>query len=127
MLKGHFGYQWPVWMLKVLCFFGFVVDTDVLADLVLFGCLLLARPVSLFPTLYDSVLCECPVVKWSSCVRRRLASARGCRGSTRLRRLVLAAAFALAGSAIDEAFQTPPLTSDTHSLLIQRALFLLCL
>lgn len=78
-------------------------------------------------TLYDSVLCECPVVKWSSCVRRRLASARGCRGSTRLRRLVLAAAFALAGSAIDEAFQTPPLTSDTHSLLIQRALFLLCL
>lgn len=38
-------------------------------------------------------------------VRRRLASDRGCVGSTRLRRLVLAAASTLlAGSAIDEAY-----------------------
>lgn len=37
-------------------------------------------------------------------VLRRLASERGCGGSTRLRRLVLATASVLAGSAIDEAF-----------------------
>lgn len=50
-------------------------------------------------------------------VQRRLASPRDCVGSTRLQRLVLAAAGALAGSAIDEKFQAPPLTSDTHSLV----------
>lgn len=49
-------------------------------------------------------------------VQRRLAPPRDCEGSTRLQRLVLTAAGALAGSAIDEKFQAPPLTSDTHSL-----------
>lgn len=59
-------------------------------------------------------------------VQRRLASTRDCRGSTRLRRLVLAAAEVLAGSAIDEKFQAPPLTSDTHSLFIYVAFWFLC-
>lgn len=59
-------------------------------------------------------------------VQRRLASTRDCRGSTRLRRLVLAAAEVLAGSAIDEKFQAPPLTSDTHSLFLYVAFWFLC-
>lgn len=39
---------------------------------------------------------------------------------------MLAAAEVLAGSAIDEKFQAPPLTSDTHSLFLYVAFWFLC-